>query len=80
MIGVYNPDDPQHDDFELWSPSEERTEICLFGRQACTSLALTWQHTNQASDPLPSQKAGRELRHRQEDQSGTSVSEELRLL
>jgi hypothetical protein len=21
------------DDFELWSPSEEREELCLFGRQ-----------------------------------------------
>lgn len=26
-------DNPGHDDFELWSPSEERQEICLFGRQ-----------------------------------------------
>ncbi|KAI0262354.1 Oligoxyloglucan reducing end-specific cellobiohydrolase [Gloeopeniophorella convolvens] len=26
-------DDPGHDDFELWSPSEERSERCLFGRQ-----------------------------------------------
>ena len=31
--GVVNVDDPGHDDFELWSPSEERTELCLFGRQ-----------------------------------------------
>lgn len=30
---MYNPDDPGHDDFELWSPSEERAERCLFGRQ-----------------------------------------------
>ncbi|KAL0954074.1 hypothetical protein HGRIS_005224 [Hohenbuehelia grisea] len=28
-----NVDNPGHDDFELWSPSEERTETCLFGRQ-----------------------------------------------
>ncbi|KAF9263821.1 Oligoxyloglucan reducing end-specific cellobiohydrolase [Marasmius fiardii PR-910] len=27
------PEDPNHDDFELWSPSEERNEKCLFGRQ-----------------------------------------------
>ena len=33
FIGVLNADDPAHDDFELWSPSEERTERCLFGRQ-----------------------------------------------
>ncbi|KAI6113349.1 hypothetical protein EV401DRAFT_2058736 [Pisolithus croceorrhizus] len=26
-------DNPGHDDFELWSPSEERQEVCLFGRQ-----------------------------------------------
>ncbi|KAG1816486.1 uncharacterized protein BJ212DRAFT_1355044 [Suillus subaureus] len=24
---------PGHDDFELWSPSEERDSLCLFGRQ-----------------------------------------------
>ncbi|PSR72220.1 hypothetical protein PHLCEN_2v11927, partial [Hermanssonia centrifuga] len=30
---ILNPDDPNHDDFELWSPSEERQEQCLFGRQ-----------------------------------------------
>ncbi|KAI0676132.1 Oligoxyloglucan reducing end-specific cellobiohydrolase [Trametes maxima] len=30
---VYNPDSPNQDDFELWSPSEEREEQCLFGRQ-----------------------------------------------
>ncbi|KAF8638219.1 hypothetical protein AX17_002368 [Amanita inopinata Kibby_2008] len=26
-------EDPGKDDFELWSPSEERQEICLFGRR-----------------------------------------------
>ncbi|ORY35539.1 hypothetical protein BCR39DRAFT_567933 [Naematelia encephala] len=26
-------EDPNHDDFELWSPSEGRDETCLFGRQ-----------------------------------------------
>jgi len=26
-------DDPSHDDFELWSPSEDREEQCLFGAQ-----------------------------------------------
>jgi hypothetical protein len=30
---VLNIEDPGHDDFELWSPSEERSERCLFGRQ-----------------------------------------------
>lgn len=31
--GVLNVEDPGRDDFELWSPSEERSERCLFGRQ-----------------------------------------------
>ncbi|KAJ7657814.1 vacuolar protein sorting/targeting protein 10 [Mycena polygramma] len=30
---VIDVDDPGHDDFELWSPSDERAERCLFGRQ-----------------------------------------------
>ncbi|QRV73806.1 vacuolar protein sorting-associated protein [Ceratobasidium sp. AG-Ba] len=30
---VLDPDHPERDDFELWSPSEEREERCLFGRQ-----------------------------------------------
>ncbi|KAI9613309.1 hypothetical protein H4Q26_009909 [Puccinia striiformis f. sp. tritici PST-130] len=30
---VLDTTDPNHDDFELWSPSETRTEPCLFGRQ-----------------------------------------------
>ncbi|KAG6867942.1 vacuolar protein sorting/targeting protein PEP1 [Termitomyces sp. T159_Od127] len=30
---VLNLDSPGTDDFELWSPSEEREERCLFGRQ-----------------------------------------------
>ena len=30
---VLDENDPNHDDFELWSPSEGRDEVCLFGRQ-----------------------------------------------
>lgn len=30
---MLNLNDPAHDDFELWSPSEERAEQCLFGAQ-----------------------------------------------
>ncbi|KAG8725549.1 vacuolar protein sorting/targeting protein PEP1 [Ceratobasidium sp. 395] len=30
---VLDPEHPANDDFELWSPSEEREEKCLFGRQ-----------------------------------------------
>jgi hypothetical protein len=26
---------PSHDDFDLWGPSEEREEICLFGEKVC---------------------------------------------
>ena len=28
-------DKPSQGDFEFWSPSEEREEQCLFGRQVC---------------------------------------------
>ena len=34
---ILDPEDPNHDDFELWSPSEERAERCLFGRQVSPS-------------------------------------------
>lgn len=37
-VGTLNIEDPGHDDFELWSPSEERAERCLFGRQVCFRL------------------------------------------
>ncbi|WVO13483.1 hypothetical protein L204_101103 [Cryptococcus depauperatus] len=30
---VLSIEDPNHDDFELWSPSESREDTCLFGRQ-----------------------------------------------
>lgn len=30
---VLSIEDPNHDDFELWSPSESREDKCLFGRQ-----------------------------------------------
>lgn len=30
---VLNLDDPNNDDFELWSPAENRDEKCMFGRQ-----------------------------------------------
>lgn len=36
LSGVFSEDDSGHDDFELWSPSEERNELCLFGRQVST--------------------------------------------
>ncbi|KAG2031911.1 vacuolar protein sorting/targeting protein 10 [Suillus americanus] len=30
---LVNVENPGYDDFELWSPSEERASLCLFGRQ-----------------------------------------------
>ncbi|KAK7024339.1 vacuolar protein sorting/targeting protein PEP1 [Paramarasmius palmivorus] len=30
---VYDEDNPNSDDFELWGPSEDRNEVCLFGQQ-----------------------------------------------
>ncbi|ELU44262.1 signal sequence binding protein [Rhizoctonia solani AG-1 IA] len=41
---LLNPDDPNKDDFELWSPSEEREERCLFGRQVCGEYVLSCGH------------------------------------
>jgi hypothetical protein len=38
FAGVLDPDHPSLDDFELWSPSEEREERCLFGKQASMVL------------------------------------------
>lgn len=35
---VLDLEDPGKDDFELWSPSEEREERCLFGRQVRVSV------------------------------------------
>ncbi len=45
-------DEPGQDDFELWSPSEEREEQCLFGRQVCVwPVGRTHSH-HLASDML----------------------------
>lgn len=33
IAGTLDLSNPNGDDFELWSPSEEREEQCLFGRQ-----------------------------------------------
>jgi hypothetical protein len=40
-LGTLDIEDPGHDDFELWSPSEERAERCLFGRQVNELCFLT---------------------------------------
>jgi hypothetical protein len=33
LPGLVDVSFPGHDDFELWSPSEERDSLCLFGQQ-----------------------------------------------
>lgn len=55
FIGVLSLEDPGHDDFELWSPSEERSERCLFGRQVCFVVhALQYILNPALLDSLPS--------------------------
>ena len=39
-IGQVSIEDPGKDDFELWSPSEARQEICLFGRRVSVVSGL----------------------------------------
>ena len=54
---VLDLEDPGKDDFELWSPSEEREERCLFGRQVFVSvlgLAELGFSSSSLIDPLPS--------------------------
>ena len=52
-----DPEDPVNDDFELWSPSEEREEQCLFGHQVRPYSAYTVHHMvvllTGAADALP---------------------------
>lgn len=33
LVGVLDLDNPNNDDFELWSPEDTRGEKCLFGRE-----------------------------------------------
>ena len=48
-------DNPENDDFELWSPAEEREETCLFGRQVCMTKSYDWiALITHPSDSLPS--------------------------
>ena len=37
-LGNIDLENPGKDDFELWSPSEDRAEQCLFGRQVRSSI------------------------------------------
>jgi len=39
-VGNIDTENPGKDDFELWSPSEDRPEQCLFGRQVRVYLLL----------------------------------------
>lgn len=45
-LGVLNIDNSSEGDFELWSPSEEREEQCLFGRQVCWVYPLVCRMLN----------------------------------
>ena len=40
IVGDIDAENPGKDDFELWSPSEERSEQCLFGRQVGVHFAF----------------------------------------
>jgi hypothetical protein len=58
---------PGHDDFELWSPSEERPERCLFGRQVRVLSCCMSRGVQLAcfSDPVSSPSAEHDLCCRQ---------------
>jgi hypothetical protein len=46
VVGKLDPSNPNDDDFELWSPSEEREELCLFGRQVRLFLVFCRSSTD----------------------------------
>lgn len=64
--GVLDTEDPNHDDFELWSPSEGRSEACLFGRQVSGSprYANVYSWLCWTIDTVPSTYEGSELCYR----------------
>ena len=45
LVGVLDLENPGQDDFELWSPAEVRSEMCLFGRQVCLHSLLRIKHS-----------------------------------
>jgi len=57
-LGVLSFDDPANDDFELWSPSEEREETCLFGRQVRDVSTFVAQTNSLRTDLVPSPREG----------------------
>jgi hypothetical protein len=40
LLGIWNEQDKNNDDFELWGPASEREERCLFGRQVRLFVGL----------------------------------------
>ena len=78
LLGILNEDDPAHDDFELWSPSEGRTETCLFGRQVHIYLLCPYNHKHPPpADTLSATQARCQLRCRQGGKGGAQVCPQL---
>ena len=70
--GVLDPLNPNNDDFELWSPAEQRQERCLFGRKVCIadfpSGMFSFSRIGRflwTLDPLPSANSRPELLYRE---------------
>jgi hypothetical protein len=78
-IGEVNVEDPGHDDFELWSPSEVRSELCLFGRTVCCPCLRSGLITYFLSDKIPQTSAKCRVRCRRKAQSRNCNCEQLRL-
>ena len=58
MSGVLDTENPGFDDFEMWSPSEERSEKCLFGRQVSMFCCFRcYVADGDLLDSIPSQSA-----------------------
>jgi len=57
--GELNMQDPNDDDFELWGPSIEREEVCLFGRRVSFHVNVNETTVDQEKDPIsPSRPFG----------------------
>ena len=83
MSGKLDIEDPGHDDFELWSPSEERAERCLFGRQVNQPHVFPHPPTLVIhiffADFVPSSKARSQLCRRRPTKSKGNYCQALRL-
>ena len=79
LTGVVDLEDPGKDDFELWSPSEERDQLCLFGRQVrCLKPNFPFVFTLiSRADALPSPETKCELRSWRQTQGTKRCRSEL---